>query len=68
MDGFSLDLSDPSRPRVAIGHGTFDPVISVEFSRAARALLGEAGFEVLYRESPMAHSVDPEFLKLAADL
>jgi phospholipase/carboxylesterase len=62
VDGFSLDLSDPSRPRVAIGHGTFDPVISVEFSRAARALLTKAGFDVLYRESPMAHSVDPEFL------
>jgi phospholipase/carboxylesterase len=62
VEGFSLDLSDPTRPRIAIGHGTFDPVISVEFSRAARALLTEAGFDVLYRESPMAHSVDPQFL------
>ena len=62
VDGFSLDLSDPSRPKVAIGHGTFDPIINVEFSRQARELLTKAGFDVVYRETPMAHSVDPEFL------
>ena len=57
-----IDLSDSSRPKVAIGHGTFDPIISVEFSRSARQVLEEAGFEVLYLESPMAHSVDSGFL------
>jgi phospholipase/carboxylesterase len=62
VEGFELDISDSSLPRVAIGHGTFDPIIGVEFSRRARELLEGAGFEVLYRESPMAHSVDPEFL------
>ncbi len=62
VEGFELDLSDPSRPGVAIGHGTSDPIIPVEFSREARDRLTAAGFEVVYRESPMGHSVDPAFL------
>jgi phospholipase/carboxylesterase len=61
VDGFGLDLSSPLPP-VAIGHGTYDPVISVEFGRRAKELLEEAGADVLYRESPMPHSVDPGFL------
>jgi phospholipase/carboxylesterase len=47
---------------VAIGHGTHDPVIGVQFGRSARERLEQAGAEVTYRESPMAHSVDPEYL------
>jgi phospholipase/carboxylesterase len=61
VDGFELDLSPPLPP-VAIGHGTYDPVISVEWGRKAKALLEEAGAEVLYRESPIPHSVDPSFI------
>ena len=61
VDGFEIDLSAPLPP-VAIGHGTYDPVISVEFGRQAKAMLEEAGAEVLYRESPMPHSVDPSFV------
>jgi len=47
---------------IAIGHGTNDPVIGVEWGRRARALLEGAGADVRYRESPMAHSIDPEYL------
>ena len=61
VDGFELDL-DGTLPRFAIGHGTFDPVISVEWSRRARALLEQAGVDVLYRESPLPHAIDPRFL------
>jgi phospholipase/carboxylesterase len=61
VDGFELDLSRPLPP-VAIGHGTYDPVISVEFGRQAKKILEEAGADVLYRESPMPHSVDPAFI------
>jgi phospholipase/carboxylesterase len=61
VDGFELDLSPPLPP-LAIGHGTYDPVISVEWGRKAKALLEEAGAEVLYRESPIPHSVDPSFI------
>jgi phospholipase/carboxylesterase len=61
VDGFEVDLSPPLPP-VAIGHGTFDPVISVEWGRKAKELLEGAGADVLYRESPMPHSVDPAFI------
>jgi phospholipase/carboxylesterase len=47
---------------VAVGHGTFDPVISVEWGRRAREQLVAAGAEVLYREYPLPHAVDPGFL------
>jgi phospholipase/carboxylesterase len=61
VPGFELDL-EPPLPPVAIGHGTYDDVIPVEWGRSARDRLGEAGANVLYRESPMGHSVDPAFL------
>jgi phospholipase/carboxylesterase len=60
VDGFELDLSEI--PPVAIGHGTYDPIISVEFGRQARQLLEEAGASVLYREYPLPHAIDPSFL------
>ena len=53
----------PSGLPVAIGHGTHDPVISVEFGRDARDRLTEAGADVTYRESPMPHTIDPAFLR-----
>ena len=60
VDGFELDLTEI--PPVAIGHGTFDPVISVEFGRQARKVLEEAGASILYREYPLSHAIDPNFL------
>jgi phospholipase/carboxylesterase len=60
VDGFELDLSEI--PPVAIGHGTYDPIISVEFGRRARQLLEEVGASVLYREYPLPHAIDPSFL------
>jgi phospholipase/carboxylesterase len=62
VDGFDLALSGREGYRVAIGHGIQDPVISVEFARAARRRLEDAGMRVLYRESRMFHDVDPVFL------
>jgi phospholipase/carboxylesterase len=61
VGGFEPDLTPPLPP-VAIGHGSLDPVISVEFGRRARAILEEAGADVLYRESPIPHTIDPRFL------
>ena len=61
VEGFELDLSPPLPP-VAIGHGTFDPVISVEWSRRAKEQLEQAGADVLYREYPLPHSIDPGYL------
>jgi phospholipase/carboxylesterase len=61
VDGFELDLSEPLPP-VAIGHGTYDPVISVEWSRRAKGELERAGAQVLYREYPLPHALDPDYL------
>jgi phospholipase/carboxylesterase len=62
VDGFEIDLSKAAGLPVAIGHGTHDPVISVEFGRDAHERLVKAGADVLYRESPMGHTIDPAFL------
>jgi phospholipase/carboxylesterase len=63
VEGFDLDLAKARDLPVAIGHGTHDPVISVEFGRDARDRLTEAGARVTYRESPMPHTIDPQFLR-----
>lgn len=66
VDGFGFDLSPPLPP-VAIGHGTLDPVIGVEWGRQAREVLEAAGAEVLYRETPMDHQIDPSFVGEVAE-
>jgi phospholipase/carboxylesterase len=58
VEGFELDLSPPLPP-IAIGHGTYDPVIGVEWSRKAHELLPGS----IYRESPLPHTIDPRFLR-----
>jgi phospholipase/carboxylesterase len=60
--GFSLDLESRRGLPVAIGHGTLDPVIGVEFGRDARQILTGAGLDVTYRETPMSHTIDPEYI------
>jgi phospholipase/carboxylesterase len=62
VPGLALDL-EPPLPRVAIGHGALDPVISVDWGRRARDLVEGAGGDVLYHESPIGHSIDPAFLR-----
>lgn len=62
LDGFEVELEALDGFPVAIGHGTYDPVISVDFSRDAAQRLRTAGADVVYRESPMEHSIDPGFL------
>lgn len=58
VDGFELDLAPPLPP-IAIGHGTYDPVIGVEWSRNAHELLPGS----IYRESPLPHTIDPRYLR-----
>lgn len=67
VEGFELDLGIAAGLPVAIGHGTHDPVISVEFGRDARERLVAANADVTYRESPMAHTIDPAFLRELPD-
>jgi phospholipase/carboxylesterase len=61
VEGFTLDFERPLPP-IAIGHGTYDPVIGVEWSRQAKERLEAAGADVLYREYPLPHTIDPRFL------
>jgi phospholipase/carboxylesterase len=62
VDGFALDLDGLDGYPVAIGHGRFDPVIEARFGREARERLADAGADVLWRESPVAHALDPDLL------
>jgi phospholipase/carboxylesterase len=66
VEGLELDLEQPL-PRYAVGHGTLDPVIGVEWGRRARTLLEEAGAELRYAEYPLPHSIHPGFLLQVRD-
>ena len=61
VEGFELDLARPDL-RIAIGHGAQDPVIEARWGREARQRFQGAGIEPVYRESPMPHAIDPDFL------
>jgi phospholipase/carboxylesterase len=67
VDGFELDLDAPFPP-IAIVHGTFDPVIPVEFGREARDVLTAAGATVTFRESPIEHWIDPQAIPLLREV
>lgn len=58
VPGFTLQ-EDLSGLHAAIAHGSQDTVIPVELGRAARDHAEGAGAEVLYRESPVPHTIDP---------
>lgn len=62
VDGWEMDPHLASGLPIAIGHGAYDPVIEVGFGRAARERVESAGASVLYRESPMPHTIDPGYL------
>jgi len=62
VEGFDFELERARGLPVAIAHGSADPVISVEFGREARRRLEEAGADVVYRESPVPHTIDPAII------
>lgn len=66
VDGFAPDVHRPGLP-VWITHGRRDPVISVEFARAARELLEPAAVDLTYSEHDGAHHVDPRVLASLPD-
>jgi phospholipase/carboxylesterase len=61
--GLDFDLKACVDLPVAIGHGTLDPVIGIEWGRQAKDTLGQAGLDVHYRESAIPHTVDPSFVE-----
>jgi len=62
VPGWTANLERPL-PRIAIGHGTLDPIIPVDFAQLARETLENAGADVLYREYPLPHTIDPAILR-----
>ena len=62
VEGLELDLTGLEGYPVAIAHGSLDPVISVEWSRAARDALTAAGADVAYHEAPLPHTIDPQII------
>jgi phospholipase/carboxylesterase len=62
VEGFELDWARAGGLPVAITHGTADPVIPVDFGRDAHRRLDAAGADVLYRESPIVHTIDPAII------
>jgi len=45
---------------IFMAHGSFDPVLKLEWGRASADRLIEVGYSVDWREYPMAHAVCPE--------
>jgi phospholipase/carboxylesterase len=64
VERWEPDLSRSDMP-VFIAHGRQDPIMSIDFGRAARAMLEEAGFQVEYHESDAAHFIDPDHVPSA---
>jgi phospholipase/carboxylesterase len=65
VDGWAMRESD--LPPVAYGHGTLDPVIPVEFGRRVKEQLEAASVDLLYREYPLPHALDPRFVREVRD-
>lgn len=59
VERWEPDLAARAGLAVFVTHGARDPVISVEFARAARARLEEADLAVEYHEHAGGHQIDP---------
>lgn len=59
--GWSADVHRPGLP-VWIAHGVRDPVIPIEFGRAADQALAASGVDLIYHEHEGGHQVDPRLL------
>jgi phospholipase/carboxylesterase len=66
VEGWEPSLADRTATRAFVSHGRNDPVISVEFARRARELLGAGGLDLVYRESELGHQIDPAHLDEAS--
>ena len=60
--GFELDLVGLDGYPIAVAHGSHDPIIPVEFGRTAAERVRAAGADLLWRESPVPHTIDPHVL------
>ncbi len=67
VPGFALDLEGLEGYPIAIAHGSYDPVIPEGFGAEARRRFEEAGADVLWRETPVTHTIDPRIVPELAD-
>lgn len=67
VEGFEIEPATLENLPVAIAHGTHDPIISIDLGRDARGRATQAGAAVLYRESPITHTLDPKVLPELAE-
>ena len=58
VEGWTPDFEGREGLPVYHAHGTADPIIGVEFGRAAREVL-EGNVDLTYREHPGGHTIDP---------
>jgi len=65
--GWEPELDARAGLPVLIAHGARDPIISVQFARAARERLSAAGLAVEYHESQAAHHIDPRTVPALVD-
>jgi phospholipase/carboxylesterase len=62
VEGWNADLDGRRDLPVFIHHGAADPVIGIEFGRAARDRLEAAGLSPDYRETAAGHWLPPEIV------
>jgi phospholipase/carboxylesterase len=67
VDGWQPQLAGREQMRAFIAHGRNDPIMDVEFARAARRLLESGGLDVSYHESGAAHHIDPAHVPPAVE-
>jgi phospholipase/carboxylesterase len=67
VSGWRPSFEGRAATRAFVAHGTEDPVIEIGFGRAARDALVAGGIDVVYRESPVVHTIDPATVPVAAD-
>jgi len=65
VEGWEPDLAGRPGLPTFIAHGRSDPIINVEFGRAARDVLAGGGLDVSYHESDVAHQIDPAHIPAA---
>jgi phospholipase/carboxylesterase len=57
-----LDATRLAGVPVAIAHGALDPLIPADYGREARDVLDAAGADVVWLETPVPHTVDPDWI------
>jgi phospholipase/carboxylesterase len=67
VESWQPSLTDRQGLPAFIAHGRRDPVIDVQFARTAREQLERGGLAVEYRESDVAHQIDPAHIAPARD-